>query len=238
MQTSDLIQFIDLTNLNEDATEDQISDLCNKASTPQGNVAAVCIYPQFVALAVNKLKNTGINVATVVNFPAGHDSLSECEILINAALKDGAHEIDVVMPYHFLKENNVNAVLNFISGCRETCGENIILKVILETGALSPNQIENAAILAIQGGADFLKTSTGKIKMGATPEAAKIILQNIKKQNKPIGFKVSGGIRTIADAVLYHNLTLNILGKKQLTADIFRIGASQLLDVILSQDKS
>lgn len=231
-----LIPWIDLTSLNGTDTKETIKKLCERASTPYGNVAAVCIYPQFVAYAVALLEKESIAVATVVNFPDGDDTLHYCISSIGQAIAVGVREIDVVLPYKRYLMGEHGDVLEFIQSCRGMCGKDILLKVILETGALTNHDIiADTAELAIKGGADFIKTSTGKIKAGTTLGAARAILEVIKEhKDKKIGFKVSGGVRTLADAMGYADLVAEILGEQWLKPETFRIGASQLLDAILN----
>lgn len=233
MRVVDLISCLDLTSLNDTDTEERINILCDKAVTPFGNVAAVCIYPQFVPFAVKKLKNTGVKVATVVNFPEGNRPIEVVISEIKEALTAGADEIDAVIPYvNLIMHGAKKTVADFVVACHKASGT-AALKIILETGALSSSLITDATRIAIDNGADFVKTSTGKIKVGATPEAARLILKAIKNSNKKVGFKVSGGVRTVEDAMVYAELAMAILQKETLTPDIFRIGASQLLDAIM-----
>ncbi len=226
-----LISCLDLTDLNDSYHDDQqhgeiqIEKLCHKASTPYGNVAAVCIYPQFVNFVRKTLIKNPIKIATVVNFPKANDSLEKITQDIQQAILDGASEIDAVMPHDDLGE--------FVQHCKSLCGDKIILKIILETGGLNDDQIKQKSNIAIQHGADFLKTSTGKVPIGATPNAAKIMLNCIKMSGKPIGFKASGGVRTVQDALIYVTLVREILGESAFSPRYFRIGASQLLDEIL-----
>jgi deoxyribose-phosphate aldolase len=230
-----LIPFLDLTCLNENDTPKDIVELCQKATTPLGHVAAICVYPQFVSKAHHLLAGKSISVATVVNFPSGNETLSFVATQITEAIANGADEIDAVMPYQTLKEGRIEAVKEFLSLCRQLCDNSILLKIILETSELNNHDlIASATELAIEGGADFIKTSTGKKPVGATPSAAREILNVIKNDKKRrIGFKVSGGVRTIEDAMTYVDLVSEVLGNSWLNPQTFRIGASQLLDNIL-----
>ncbi|OGT47383.1 MAG: deoxyribose-phosphate aldolase, partial [Gammaproteobacteria bacterium RIFCSPHIGHO2_12_FULL_41_20] len=195
---SRLISYIDLTSLNDGDTVPIITNLCKKAVTPFGQVAAVCIYPRFVKLAAQQLTDAAVSVATVVNFPQGIGVIDDVLVEIKQAIADGANEIDVVFPYQrFLLGEGV-AVTEFIQQCRGACGSKVLLKVILETGALtSLDAIAEACRIAVMGGADFVKTSTGKIATGATLEAAATILLIIKelqpRMSRILGLKVSGG---------------------------------------------
>lgn len=230
----ELIPYLDLTRLEDNDSIAFIDELCKKAHTPFGDVAAVCIYPAFVKHAKLILENSTVRVATVANFPAGDYSCNETLNIIHNALQSGADEVDVVLPYHDFLAQRYDAVFDFLAQCRQIC-ENTVLKVILETGALQkPELIKKASDLAIEAGADFLKTSTGKIKIGATVEAAKIMLTAIKEQeDKNVGLKVSGGVRTVLEAKKYWDLVVKTMGHEWVSPRTFRIGASVLLEDIL-----
>lgn len=221
----DLIPLLDLTNLNEQASEADIRELCKKA-VAEVPVAAVCIYPQFISLARECLNTAGIAIATVVNFPAGQDSLTNVLADMYLAHKAGADEIDVVLNYQASERD----IRFFLEACRKSCP--VKLKVILETGALTPKQIAEFSQFAIEAGVDFLKTSTGKIPVGATLEAAEIMLKAIRNSGKPVGFKASGGIRQVEQAMDYVKLAEDIMGKGWVAPKTFRLGASGLWDEI------
>jgi deoxyribose-phosphate aldolase len=227
---------MDLTSLNEADDSTTISVLCRKAVKSDTHVAAVCVYPAFVKQAANALRETSVKVATVVNFPYGNDPLDSVIQSIQSALNDGAEEIDMVFPYSRYLQGEESYVLNYLRTCKSICGD-VILKVILETGALKEEKmIAKASELAIEAGADFLKTSTGKISVGATLEAAAVMLQRIKQSShRSVGLKVSGGIRTIPDALEYIALAEKIMGIPWVNPLHFRIGASQLLDLCQSK---
>ncbi len=227
MTPAEIITFVDLTSLNDNDTDQTIKTLCKKAKTDSGVVAAVCIYPKFVPLAWTLLADTPVKIATVANFPGGKNSLDHTLQEIKQAILDGASEIDVVTPHN----------ADFLKRCKDYCGNKALLKVILETGALNSEQIEQASIEAIEAGADFLKTSTGKIAIGATADAAEIMLHVIKKSDRKIGFKASGGIKTIEQAQTYIDLFVHTLGKDELTPKRFRLGASSLIDQLLGATK-
>lgn len=223
-----LVSCIDLTSLNTDDTPERIARLCEKAMTPHGHVACVCIYPAFVAQAWQQLMETPIKIATVVNFPGGDESIEKITETLKQAIIDGATEIDAVIP-----QNNKNNISGFITHCKKLCADKALLKIILETGNKSLEEIAEISDIAIKSGADFLKTSTGKINIGATPEAAEVMLNAIKNQSKPVGFKASGGVKTLEQAEIYMNLTRDILGYHAFSPERFRIGASSLLEDIL-----
>lgn len=232
--TAQLISLLDLTSLNDNDDENVIQTLCQRATTPQSNVAAVCIYPQFVSTAYNFLKNTGIKIATVANFPNGNDHLNATLKSIEHSIAAHADEIDVVMPYHAFMAGDTALIEKFILACKEMCGTAVTLKVILETGALEKSDlIYSASRLVIENGADFVKTSTGKVEVNATLEAAAYILLAIKDAGRPVGFKAAGGIRTLQQAHSYLYLAESIMGKDWINAQTLRLGASSLLDVVL-----
>jgi len=231
-----LVGLIDLTALNVDDTTDTIADLCRQAITPQGPVAAVCVLPSFVRQAKAVLGGTGVKVATVIDFPQGNGSPEAVLRESEAALREGADEIDLVFPYaRFLSESPPPASRN-IRAAREAVGYDVRIKVILETSAYpSFESLAAAAEVAIQAGADFLKTSTGKTPAGATLESAAILLSAIEASGLPVGFKASGGIREVADAVAYLALADSMLGDGWATPGTFRIGASALLPRLLDR---
>lgn len=229
---------MDLTSLNEDDTDADIERLCRRADTAHGHPAAVCVYPQFVATACRSLAAMDlggkVKVATVVNFPRGDAPIAEVTKQIEEALTHGADEIDVVFPWRALLEGDESAGTNLVQACREACGEHG-LKVILETGELgAATRIRRAGELAIDAGADFLKTSTGKVPVNATPEAARILLEAIRDSGRDVGCKVAGGIATTGDAATYLELATDAMGDDWLAPARFRIGASGLLDDLLA----
>jgi deoxyribose-phosphate aldolase len=231
-----LISLIDLTSLGEQDTPAMISALCQKAILPRGHVAAVCVYPQFVPTALAELNSTPVKIATVANFPHGTSPINEVVTAIENAIKAGAEEIDVVFPYQRYLAGDTGGAEEFIRQCKIACGP-VLLKVILETGAYPTTEsLAIAATIAVIGGADFLKTSTGKIATGATPEAATILLSVIKTlqptTDRPLGFKASGGVRTFQQAASYVYLANQLLGPAWVNPATFRLGASQLLNVL------
>lgn len=233
-----LIPFMDLTRLESHDTPAAIDLLCDKALA-HGPVAAICVYPAFVPQVVQRLAgNPHIRIATVVNFPTGEERLSEVCAEIRATCAQGAQEIDLVIPYKtFIDAPNPIALAAFVQACRDNC-PNQTLKVILESGAFTDHALlKSAARAAIAGGADFLKTSTGKIAIGATPEAVSSLLEVLAEPaHRAVGLKVSGGVRTIAQAMHYHTLVQDALGT--CTAQNFRIGASGLLDAVVENETS
>lgn len=227
-----LLPYIDLTSLNENDTEDTITKLCHKALSPLGQVAAVCVYPRFVALAKQLLCDLGaadVRVATVVNFPAGTAENAEVAAEIEHVLMQGAHEIDAVLPFRALASGQRARASEFVRVCRQHCGT-ATLKVIIESGELkTPELIREASLVSIDEGADFIKTSTGKALINATPEAAKIMLEAIRASGATCGFKAAGGVRRVAEALPYLTLADTLLGSAWVNPAHFRLGASQLL---------
>jgi deoxyribose-phosphate aldolase len=230
-----LVSMVDLTSLEDDDTPEKIARLCSDALTPLGPVAAICVYPRFVAQAKAALAGTGVRVATVIDFPKGEGTPEMVLRETEAALNDGAEEIDVVFPYgRFLTNGSPPASKN-VRAVREVGGYDVRVKVILEVGAFSDYELlTRASKVAIEGGADFLKTSTGKSASGATLEAAAIMLTVIAESGLPVGFKASGGVREVPHAAGYLALAESILGEGWATADTFRIGASSLLPKLLA----
>lgn len=233
-----ILGLVDLTSLGVEDTESSIAAFCQKARLPFGHVAAVCVYPQFVRQIAAEFRGTPVKTATVVNFPEGSSSLESVLIDIGVALQDGAQEIDVVLPYHRYLAGERQYIQTFVSSCKAACGDDVTLKVILETGALlDAALIADASLDVLTAGADFIKTSTGKIPEGATLEAAATMLLVIKhvapQLKRNMGIKISGGVREIQQAAQYIELAENIMGKEWVTPDTFRIGASKLVDEIV-----
>jgi deoxyribose-phosphate aldolase len=229
--------LVDLTSLNDDDTADVIAALCERAVTPLGNVAAVCIHLPFVRQAAQTLRGTGVRVATVVNFPAGMESGDEVAAATSAAIADGADEIDVVLPYERYAAGDRDAALDVVSATR-AAADGATLKVILETGRIGgPEVIHAAAADVLAFGADFVKTSTGKLQPGATLDAARPMLEAIRAAGRG-GFKAAGGVRTAEDAGTYLELADEIMGEGWTSPATFRFGASSLLADLLGQRAS
>ncbi len=226
-----LLAVLDLTSLGEDDTAETITRLC-EAAAGGGHPAAVCVYPEHIETARKELDLRGaadVAIATVVNFPDGGNDLARVLRETHRALAAGADEIDIVFPWRAYINGDRDGGPVMLQRCKEICGPRV-LKVILETGALGdPLLIRELSVTSLASGADFIKTSTGKVGKGATPEAARIILECLRDRNGKGGFKASGGIRTIAEASLYLTLADEILGAGWATPACFRIGASSLL---------
>lgn len=231
-----LIGLLDLTSLSDKDTDLTIQKLCARATTPYGKVAAVCVYPRFVKTAQTYLDGTGIKVATVINFPEGNRTKEKLQEELDFALEAGADEIDAVLPYKDFLSGNQDAVNQFFSVIKNRINpKKTPLKIIIESGEMPHySQIAAATKLCIEEGATFVKTSTGKTKTSATPEAANIILETIASGKRNVGFKASGGIKTTDDAKQYLILANSIMGYKWITPKNFRIGASSLLDDLIN----
>ncbi len=229
------LQCLDLTSLGDTDNEADVVALCQRAVGPHGPVAAVCVWPRFVALARGLLP-THVAVAAVANFPHGSSDVDQTVREAEAIVQDGAQEVDVVMPYHALLAGRELMVARLIKAVRLAC-PNQTLKVILETGELTGSDaVRQAAQVAIDNGANFIKTSTGKTQRSASLEAVQTMLQVINAQppqlSEQLGIKPSGGIRTVAQALPYLQATATALGADALNPLRFRIGASSLLDDI------
>lgn len=230
------ISLLDLTNLNDDCTPADIEALCAKAQTAHGNTAAICIWPRFITQAKALLDGTGIKIATVVNFPAGGEDVAGVVEETKQALADGADEIDLVVPYKCWLDGRRGYTETMVVRVREAIPAPAKLKTILETGELKdPEVIRAVSDMAIAADADFIKTSTGKVSVNATPEAAEIMLTAIKESGKPVGFKPAGGVRSVEDAKVYLNLAANIMGADWAQPETFRFGASGVLTALLAE---
>lgn len=231
------LSLMDLTSLNDDDDDATIEALCRRAKTPVGTPAAVCVYSAFVVTAKRALTAYGlgntVKIATVANFPGGEGEIIEVAREVRAAVASGADEVDVVFPYRALMAGDEEHGRELVDACKSVCAD-AALKVILETGELGdPALIRRAGELAIAGGADFLKTSTGKVTVNATLESAEILLTLIRDTDPEVGFKAAGGVRSAEDAQAYLQLATRIMGSDWLTPAHFRFGASSLLDSLL-----
>ena len=172
------LKLMDLTTLNDDDTNEKVIALCHQAKTPVGNTAAICIYPRFIPIARKTLKEQGtpdVRIATVTNFPHGNDDIEIALAETRAAIAYGADEVDVVFPYRALIAGNEQIGFDLVKDCKDACAAaNVLLKVIIETGELKEEAlIRKASEISIKAGADFIKTSTGKVPVNATPESAR-----------------------------------------------------------------
>lgn len=235
--------FIDLTSLTSIDTKESIWKLVDKVNDFEGtrpdvpNVAAICTYPLFVETVKEALSAQEVKIASVAGGFPSSQTFMEIKIAETAmAVMQGADEIDVVMNLGYFLEENYDELSEEIQEIKESCRD-AKLKVILETGALqTPESIQKAAVLAVYSGADFIKTSTGKGYPGATPEAVYTMCQVLKKYHsitgKRVGIKVAGGVRTAEEAVRYYTIVKEVLGNDWLNKDLFRIGASSLVEDI------
>jgi len=226
------ISLVDLTNLADDCDEAAVEALCDRAA--RFGTAAVCVWPDFVASAARRLADVDVGVATVVNFPTGDERIYSVVGQTNRALDDGATEIDLVLPYKALLAGDRDHAIEMIGSVRAATSGRALLKVILETGELTDLQlVTTAAEIAVGAGADFIKTSTGKSRVSATPEAATAMLHVIAAAGRPVGLKPSGGISTADDAARYIALADDVMGAGWVTPATFRFGASSLLAALL-----
>ena len=231
---------VDLTSLTTTDTKESIWKMVTEVNDNEGtrpdvpNVAAICVYPLFANVAKEALTAQNVNIACVSGgFPHAQTFIEVKIAETSMALMQGADEIDIVMNLGFFFEENYDELTEEIDELKASCGDHT-LKVILETGALETSEnIAKASILALFSGADFLKTSTGKGYLGASPEAAYVMCLCIKKYfeitGKKIGIKLAGGIRKAEDAVKYYTIVKEVLGEEWLNSKLFRIGASSLV---------
>lgn len=241
--------LIDLTSLNGSDTYSGIAALVEKVNRfndiyPQYPLpASICVYPNFASTVAGGLRCEGVHVTVVGGcFPASQSPLAVKVLECETAVEEGADEVDIVLALNSFLERNYEAArqeIIVIGGAIRAVNPDVRLKVILETGALSDKSlIEDASFLAMEAGADFIKTSTGKIQPAATPEAARIMCECIKKyfasSGRMVGFKPAGGISSAADAVVYYNIVRDILGEKWLNKNYFRFGASRMANNLLS----
>lgn len=243
-----ILSSIDLTTLEGSDNAQVIENLCQRAmsfSNPQRQVvspAAVCVYPPFASVAKKHLAGTDIRVASVAGaFPAGQAPIEIKVAEVRYAIQQGADEIDMVISRGKFLEGNYQEVFDEIVAIRNAC-PNALLKVILETGELKTAQnIYRASQLAMIAGADFIKTSTGKIAVNATPSAFFVMMEAVKNYYKAtgrrVGIKAAGGISDPDDAALYVALLRQVLGKDWMTKRYFRIGASRLAGRVLEKIK-
>jgi deoxyribose-phosphate aldolase len=225
-----IVRCLDVTSLSGDETEADIKALCGRAASAR--VAAVVVLPRFIPAAKQALDGSGVKVASVAAFPEGDGPLDERLAELRNAVEEGADEIDVVLNRTLL--NQPAELARELLEIRNAAGTRT-LKVILETGALKTSSVmRKAAMYAMSAGADFIKSSTGKLEKGVTPQGARAMAESIKDFEaaavRRVGLKLSGGIRTAKDSAEYVELVRKALGDEWLTPDLLRIGASSLLD--------
>lgn len=207
------------------------------------HVATICVYPCFANTVAESLEVDGVEIACVSGaFPSSQARIEVKIAETSLAVADGATEIDIVMPVGKFLSGDYEGMCDDIAELKAACGENVPMKVILETGALkTATNIKKAALLSMYAGADYIKTSTGKLQPAATPEAAYVMCQAIKEYYDEtgiqIGFKPAGGINSVMDAIIYYTIVKEVLGKKWLTNKWFRLGTSRLANMLLSEIK-
>lgn len=231
------LTLLDLTTLNDDDTDQTVIDLCHSAKTEAGSPAAICVYRRFVPIAkktLRKLRLEQMKVVTVANFPTGSSDINSAVAETRAAIACNADEVDVVFPYRALMAGNAKVGSELVKQCKATCGHTVTLKVIIESGELKdPVLIRQASEIAIKAGADFIKTSTGKVPVNTTLEAARIILETIRDSGQDVAFKSAGGVHTAEEATAHLQLAEEIMGIHWITPDHYRFGASSLLGNLL-----
>ena len=205
------------------------------------HVATICVYPCFAEIVKDTLEVEGVEIACVSgSFPSSQARIEVKVAETCLAVKDGATEIDIVMPVGKFLSGDYEGMCEDISELKNACGKDVAMKVILETGDIkTASNIKKASILSMYAGADYIKTSTGKEKISATPEAAYVMCQAIKEYYDEtgiqIGFKPAGGINTVMDAITYYTIVKEVLGEKWLTNKWFRLGTSRLANLLLSE---
>ena len=241
-----LFNCIDLTTLKSTDSDKSVMDFTNKVNLfvdkypDLKNVAAICVYPNFAEIVNDTLEADDVNIACVSGGFPSSQTFQEVKIAETAmALKDGADEIDIVIPVGKFLSGDYEGMCDEIGELKDVCGDKH-LKVILETGLLGgASNIKKASILSMYSGADFIKTSTGKENPAATPESAYVMCQAIKEYNKltgrKIGFKPAGGINCVKDALVYYTIVKNVLGEEWLSNEFFRLGTSRLANMLLSE---
>ena len=241
-----LLGSVELTTLKTTDSEESVMAFTEKvnqfddAYPDLPHVATICVYPNFAKTVAETLEVDGVEIACVSGSFPSSQTFTEIKIAETAlAIKDGATEIDMVMPVGKFLSGNYEDVADEIAEMKAVCGEHK-MKVILETGCLkTASNIKKAAFIAMYGGADYIKTSTGKVEPAATPEAAYVMCQAIKeyydKTGIQIGFKPAGGLNSVMDALIYYTIVKEVLGKEWLTNQWFRLGTSRLANLLLSE---
>lgn len=241
-----LMGSVELTSLKTTDSEESILAFTERvnqfdeAYPDLPHVATICVYPCFAKTVAESLEVDGVEIACVSGSFPSSQALIEVKVAETAlAIKDGATEIDIVMPVGKFLSGDYEGVADDISELKSTCGDKK-MKVILETGCLkTASNIKKASILAMYAGADYIKTSTGKLEPAATPEAAYVMCQAIKEYYNEtgiqIGFKPAGGLNTVTDALIYYTIVKEVLGEKWLTNQWLRLGTSRLANMLLSE---
>ena len=242
-----LFGSIELTSLKTTDSDESILAFTERvnqfdsAYPDMPHVATICTYPCYASIVSQTLEVEGVEVTCVsAGFPSSQ-MLPEIKVAETAlAVKDGATEIDIVMSVGKFLSGDYEGMCDEISEIKSVCGDDVPLKVILETGDIkTAENIKKASLLAMYAGADYIKTSTGKEPISATPEAAYVMCQAIKEYHEKtgikIGFKPAGGINTVMDAIIYYTIVKEVLGKEWLTNKYLRLGTSRLTNLLLSE---
>ena len=241
-----LLGSVELTTLKTTDSEESVlafTERVNQFDTEYPtlpHVATICVYPRFARTVAETLEVDGVEIACVSgSFPSSQALIEVKTIETQLAVKDGATEIDMVLSVGEFLEGDYETVCDEIQQMKEACGDKK-MKVILETGCLkTAANIKTASILAMYSGADYIKTSTGKLEPAATPEAAYVMCQAIKEYYEQtgiqIGFKPAGGLNSVMDALIYYTIVKEVLGEKWLTNEMFRMGTSRLANMLLSE---
>lgn len=238
--------LMDLTSLHSNDTVDSICMLVDKVNglavhyPSYPNPASICVYPNFASVVASRRDNPDVHVTVVSScFPSAQSFLEvkvkECEM----AVASGAEEVDIVLALNSFLAGDYETASEEIRAMRKAC-KGVVMKVILETGLLvMPERIADASFLAMEAGADFIKTSTGKVDVNATPVAAYVMCEAIEKfyrlTGKKVGFKAAGGISSATDAVSYYSIVSAVLGRDWLNKDYFRLGVSRLGNSLMSE---
>lgn len=241
-----LLGSVELTSLHTTDTDESILAMTEKVNKFDNeypalpHVAAICVYPRFTELVAQSLEVDGVEITNVTgNFPSSQSRMEVKVAETQLAIADGATNIDIVMPVGKFLSEDYEGVADDINELKEVCGD-VPMKVILETCDLgSLSNVKKAAILSMYAGADYIKTSTGKEKAGATPQGVYVMCQAIKEYYNEtgvqIGIKPAGGINTVMDAVVLYTIVKEVLGEKWLTNYWFRLGTSRLTNLLLSE---
>ena len=242
-----LFGSIELTTLKTEDSDSSVMAFTERVNAfdneypDMPHVATICVYPCFAEIVKDTLEVEGVEIACVSgSFPSSQARIEVKVAETSLAVKDGATEIDIVMPVGKFLSGDYEGMCEDISELKNACGKDVAMKVILETGDIkTASNIKKASILSMYAGADYIKTSTGKEKISATPEAAYVMCQAIKEYYDEtgiqIGFKPAGGINTVMDAITYYTIVKEVLGEKWLTNKWFRLGTSRLANLLLSE---
>lgn len=249
-ENTDVYKFclsaVDLTTLTCNDSVESVTAFAQKTVTfseaypDVPNVASICVYPSFVETVGLAVDGTPMRITSVGGgFPSSQTFLEVKMLEVAMAVENGADEVDIVLNVGKMLTGAYDEAANEVEMIRSEMDADVVLKVILETGALkTPELIHKASLISMAAGADFIKTSTGKIDVAATPEAAVVMCQAIKlfyeQTGRKVGFKAAGGVKTPQDAALYYTIVEQILGEQWLTTDLFRIGASSAANNLLS----